>query len=47
MLSGPAMDRARPGPYAGSMSIELAAAGVIAIVLLAYLVYSIVRPERF
>jgi len=29
------------------MSIELAAAAVIAILLLGYLVFSIVRPDRF
>jgi K+-transporting ATPase KdpF subunit len=29
------------------MGIELAAAGAIAVLLLAYLAYSIVRPDRF
>jgi K+-transporting ATPase KdpF subunit len=29
------------------MSIELIIAGVLAILLLGYLVYSIVRPDRF
>jgi len=30
-----------------SMSIELASAAVIAVLLLGYLVFSIVRPDRF
>jgi K+-transporting ATPase KdpF subunit len=29
------------------MSIELAAAGIIAVIILIYLAYSIIRPDRF
>jgi K+-transporting ATPase KdpF subunit len=29
------------------MNIELVAAGIIGVLLLVYLVYSIVRPDRF
>ena len=36
-----------PRTYHESMSIELASAAVIAILLLGYLLFSIVRPDKF
>jgi K+-transporting ATPase KdpF subunit len=36
-----------PPPYDSGMSIELIIAGVLGVILLVYLVYSIIRPERF
>jgi K+-transporting ATPase KdpF subunit len=33
--------------YNGNMSIELIIAGVLGVVILFYLVYSIIRPEKF
>ncbi len=34
-------------PYDYRMSIELIIAGILGVFLLVYLVYSIVRPDRF
>ena len=34
-------------PYDFGMSIELIIAGVLGVFLLVYLVYSVVRPDRF